>query len=100
MGYMVLGRVVHHQVNSKSFYELVPEKCLTFDLVDVRKWLFPFFLVCTSQCKNDGFGPILYLRNQWTEKNQISTMSHIYEKEMPDEKNLTFKGQEGHAEVK
>ena len=42
----------------------------------------------------------MYLRDQWTECDQISTITHFYENEFADEKKLALKDQESHDEVK
>ena len=42
----------------------------------------------------------MYLRDQWTEYDKISTIPHFYENKFADEKKLAFKGQESHDEVK
>ena len=53
-----------------------------------------------APCENDRFGPIMYLRDHWTEYDQILTIPHFYENEFADEKKMAFKGQKSHDEVK
>ena len=45
----------------------------------------------TTPCENDRFGPIMYIRDQGTEYDQISTIPHFYENEFADEKNWPLK---------